>query len=339
MCIFFVPITWIYISTLYKGDNITRLTTDPPLIKFDDFKMLEKHQFNTYSPRLNLQDLFFARRYNNSVINKLIKKHGAVRTHENFPVVSEFWYHLMYWLRPYPTFELSLNFLKDEIPKQIWRYINNSKMLPNYGEGTDDYMKKNLNFHMKKCNKSAIILPRMDAYKMHSILKQMKKPVYLGKDKIIENFWGYKFMGYFPKKYVFRVRYIFQAGIFQWWQKHFDYSLDLKLNIHAKRLMSLYNQTRALENNGNKTVVAKLSFIYVTGLIISFIIFVCVEVRARENLFQDISVIFVRFQYIFFRMFRKAFNFSFQLKTSILLKFKLIRRKTNLASCKNCLLR
>lgn len=42
MCVSFVPITWLYLTTLYKGENVNRPTAEPPLIQFDTFDMLER---------------------------------------------------------------------------------------------------------------------------------------------------------------------------------------------------------------------------------------------------------------------------------------------------------
>ncbi len=144
---------------------------------------------------------------NMSELRKLNKKHGSIISHEAFPVVSDLWYQLMIWIRPLGTAQLGLNFLKDEIPKQTWKYINNSAMMP---------IELNYSVYMKMCNKSAIIVDQPIAIKLYTVLKQMGKPSFLGKDKIVEVFWGYKFVGYFPPKLVLRARYIFEAGIFEW---------------------------------------------------------------------------------------------------------------------------
>lgn len=41
--VFFVAITWMYLSSLYKGDNVTRVTAEPHLTQFDTFKSFEEN--------------------------------------------------------------------------------------------------------------------------------------------------------------------------------------------------------------------------------------------------------------------------------------------------------
>lgn len=130
---------------------------------------------------------------------------------------------------------------------------------------------------MKSCNKSATILKRQTAIRLHIFLTRLGSPSFFGKNKIIERFWGYKFDGYFPSKLVFRARFLFESGLFEWWQKHFDYSFTLKLNVHETILMALYNQNIAAENSGSKTAVAILTLIPGVGLLMVFIIFLCAE--------------------------------------------------------------
>ncbi len=129
-CVSLIPLTWLYLSTLYKGENVTRLTADPPLIQFDTFEMLEEYQFTIYSRTVNLNTSNNAEFYNVNELAKLHKQYGRILTHEALPIVSELWYELMNWLRKRDKHLYSLNFLKNEIPRQMWKYINNSAMFP-----------------------------------------------------------------------------------------------------------------------------------------------------------------------------------------------------------------
>ncbi len=213
---------------------MTRLTAEPPLIQFDTFEMLEEYQFTTYSRRFNLRKSNF---HNISEIAKIHTQYGSVFTNEALPFVSELWFELMLSLKPFEKFQLGLYLLKDKIPQKMWKYINNSAMFPDYGPGHKQSISNILNFHMKWCNRSAFILKSGQAVILNTILKQMSKPSFLGKDKIIEMFWGYRFRGYFPPNIIFREKYIFEAGVFEWWQKHAEYSLILETNIHSNLLL------------------------------------------------------------------------------------------------------
>ncbi len=199
-CIFCVPITWLYLSTLYKGDNVTRLTADPPLTPFDTFQTLQENQFDIFTRRVNLSSTFNSPFYNLGQIVTLLKQHGSIIAHEAVPVVSELCFVIMQQLRPSRRdgSKLSLLFLKDEVSQQMWKYINHSRMLPDFGQDDYENISTILNIHMNRCNKSAMIISRQKATKLHKILKSLGKPSYLGKDTIFETFWGYQFKGYFP---------------------------------------------------------------------------------------------------------------------------------------------
>ncbi len=59
LCFIFDPITWMYLGTLYKRVNVTRLTAELPLTSFDTFDMLEAYQFNTYTQSKNMSSSLF----------------------------------------------------------------------------------------------------------------------------------------------------------------------------------------------------------------------------------------------------------------------------------------
>lgn len=144
-------------------------------------------------------------------------------------------------------------------------------MLPEIGQGLQENAFTILNIHMSKCNKTVMLLRRQAAIQLDTVLKHMGKSSLHGKDKILESFWGYSFKGYFSSNIVFRVRYLFDAGVFETQQMYYDYSIVLKLNSHGKRLIALYNQTITSEKMGSKTVVAVLTLIPGFGLLVSVI--------------------------------------------------------------------
>lgn len=287
LCLFFVPLTWFYFSTIYKDENVTRLTADPPLTPFNTFEMLAEHNFTTYSRRIDMSSPY----YHVSVMSlirtiALHKKHGSVSNHEAFPVVSELWYEIMQQLRPDRNSpERSLMFLKGDISPQTWRYINNSAMLPNLGQNFGQDVSTLANIHMKRCNKSAIIVPKHEAVQLHGLLQTLGKPSYYGKDKKMETFWGYKFEGHFPPNIVQNVRFLFNAGVFEWWKKQIDYSIQLKTN-NKYSILILCNQNNTSESGGIRTAVAVLSLIPGVGLLLSFILFVCFEIYVLHNKFS-----------------------------------------------------
>lgn len=52
---------------------------------------------------------------------------------------------------------------------------------------------------------------------------------------------------YFPSNLVFRARYIFGIGVYEWWQKHFKNSFAPKLNVHFKNILSVHNQNITIQ--------------------------------------------------------------------------------------------
>ncbi len=82
-----IPLAWLYISALCKADNITNLTTDPPLTSFDTFDSLVQNNFQTYSRSFKLRNM--------STIQSTTTKNGNLTSHKRFPFVSEFWGRVM----------------------------------------------------------------------------------------------------------------------------------------------------------------------------------------------------------------------------------------------------
>src|SRR3989442_1165959 len=130
---------------------------------------------------------------------------------------------------------------------------------------------------MNKCNKSAIILPKLQDIKLHEIQKQLNKPSFLGKDKIYEFFWGYQFQRHFPNHLIFRGPNLFEAGVFEWWKKHLEFSFILKLRTHGKSSVLKNSQNDTSSTSGDKTAVAVLSIIPGVGLLSSIICFILWE--------------------------------------------------------------
>lgn len=102
----------------------------------------------------------------------------------------------------------------------------------------------------------------------------MEKPGFIVTDELFVTFLGYQLLRYLPPHTVFRAKYFFAAGIFEWWRKHFDYSLVLKLSIHGKRLMDPHNQNMTYAKGESKTAVAILTLIPGFGLHFSFTVFI-----------------------------------------------------------------
>lgn len=213
---------------------MTNLTTDPPFTRFDNFEALIEYKFKTYSRKVNLAENSMV--YNLGYLGQELNGPGRIEAHEAFPKVSHLWKRINGLIRPVRFSTESLYTLRNEISNQTWRYINNSAMLPDYGVPGSDNISTMFIHHMQKCNKSAIIDTEEHVIMADKVLKAMGKKSYVGVDKMLEAFLGYRFRRYFPSSVILKVRYLFGSGITNWWRKHFEYSLNMKYNIHIKNI-------------------------------------------------------------------------------------------------------
>lgn len=205
---FFVPLVWLLLSTLYKGDNITRLTAEPPLTQFDTFSSLVQNHFQIRIRTFNLNESHFHPYFDWLESAKLALLHGSVKGHEAFPIISELWYEIIMQLRPGQQNERSLIYLRDEISQKMWNFIDNSAMIVNYGVAQYVNMETIIDTHMNKCNRSAMILPRDMAFQLYTTLKRDKKPVSLAGMLSLKHF------GDISMKVIFRQTYFIKGDIF-----------------------------------------------------------------------------------------------------------------------------
>ncbi len=134
--------------------------------------------------------------------------------------------------------------MKGKISPRFWFYLTHSRMLAewklsNGGRGFDESLEQVINMHMGKCSKTAVILNENMALQLFTTLKNEKKPVFYGKDAIIDTFKGYTYKGYFPYHVLRRIRFSFHSGIIEWWTNYLKWFLVLKTQIghassHAK---------------------------------------------------------------------------------------------------------
>lgn len=278
-----VSVAGMILSNSYKGENITRLTAEPKLLPFDTLDSLLQNNVDIRWRRIN-SNKWPIFRTNESV--NLTKIYGSVKGHESFPIVSELWVALIYRLRPQRANERSLYYLKDEISNQTWKYINNSAMLSDVGQGLGENVQTIVDLHMDKCNKSAIALTNYVALQLYTILKSKGKPAYFGKEIIYENHRGYKFNGIFPAKYIYKATYLFQTGIVNWWRKYFEFAMVLKTSSYIRQKMfSTAKISSTAQNSNQNTAVAVFSVILGTGILISVMVFVFFEIESLQILF------------------------------------------------------
>lgn len=255
-----------------------RITLESRLVWFDNFNTLVEYKFKIYVPRYRLsngeQD---ALKQNLGVEQTYTQENG----HEAFPVVSKLWRRVMLSLSY--SYWGSLVNMKSKLSKDLWLYFNHSKMFPAEIENRDspDYGRTSsvaIENHMENCEKSAVIVSNEEAILLYSNLKVKKKPAYFGKNLIQETLMGYKFRGYFPPNIFKRCKSYFQAGIVEWWQKYFRWSLMIKSRVEEMKNMSRNDNNGTLWNEvKGKGGIYALSCIPVFGFTLAVITFLVMD--------------------------------------------------------------
>ncbi len=292
--IVFIPLMSLILGNYYKGDNVTRLTLDAPLLPFDTFESLIKNNFTVYSRRIRLS------KYATDGIKARYNTKGNYfpnMRHEDFPIVSELWHEVM--LRRTMHEWQRLTSLGTVISKNIWWYLNNSRMFPewldrNGDRGAHENIIQVMTMHMDKCDKSAVILGSEFALRLYTVLSVKKKPVYLGKDIVSETFGGYKYFGYFPKLDYFRARYYFQSGITNWWETYFKWAIVLKTRSEGRKLLWVRRHSKTFPNqNKDHGATLALYVIPLTGYLSATIVFICFD----SYIFESLAYVLNRMKY------------------------------------------
>lgn len=288
---FVIPSSFTYLGNLYKGDNITRLTLDPPLIPFNTFEKLISNAFKTYvrtiKPSENARKLAGKNLVSS---NQTTRKNG----HEAFPFVSELWEEIMnVWTidnwRP-------LYMMGTKLSNSTWNYLNNSEMFPPWYNTRGDprtleSINEILKMHMGTCSKAAVILPDKEAELIFGFLTLKKMPAYFGEDFISKTLNGYKYFGKFPDKILWKAKHLFSSGVLEWWRNFFKWS-QLTKQIPQITRIETNNPTLASFGISAGTRILSLCFLPLNGIVISIVTFVLFEINFCGNLKVKLSNIF-----------------------------------------------
>ncbi len=276
---------FLVLSNCYKGDNITRLTLPPPLVKFDTFNSLVENGFKIFVRQIYLRysELAFLK-------HTFGYKYFATRSrHEYFPVFSELWREMMSRFRS----KYSLSKLKNEFSEQEWVYLNNTVMFPAWNKtngeiGTRESLEYILDNYMDACNKSAVLLTETMGIPLYHILKGKEKAVYYVKDVINENIMAYRYWGFFHTSVMLKPRYFLQSGVSEWWQKFFKWSLMVKANLEK------HTQSSRLTKQ-SVTAILNLFIIPLVGLLLSILVFLLIEgtiFRIGKFIYRKLAMLF-----------------------------------------------
>ncbi len=276
--LFCLPLSFLLLSNVYKGDNITNLTLEPSLVPFDTFNSLIQNNFKIFSRRCGMPD-----DRNGSIFGKTLglkTKYVRESEHEAYPIISEIWHSVLSTLTFGDMNRLSV--LKHQISNRTMMYLNHSEMLPEWKTELGEYGEMEttdeiLSMHMESCNRSIIILFEILATELHTNLQTQKKPSYSGKDILMENTHGFQTYGYFPPNLKLRLHHGNQLEIVEWWQKYIKWYLVLRNEL---KVNGMSNHSITMEET--KSGVYVLSIIPAAGLLLAIVVFVVYECNALK---------------------------------------------------------
>lgn len=100
------------------------------------------------------------------------------------------------------------------------------------------------------------------------------------------------------KKYHLRSSYFFQTGIGNWWSNYLQFVIVLKSTVQSEKFLSRNNGTsKMVEKDKHRVVVvAVLTIIPATGLLLAFFVFVSVDSNFWSAMKNFLSNIFRGFQ-------------------------------------------
>lgn len=281
----FIPTAFLILGNQYKGDNITRLTLDASLIPFDTFDSLVENRFEIFLRPVHMQ--FDYRDWETADPKKYYVQESD---HEAYPIVSQLWYFVSSHFKLEKSFKISS--LENAIPERILYYLENSKMLSvniSNGHYQGDVDQNRLEKYIEKCDKAALILLQEAASYIYDKLSVNKKPAYLGKDIIIENWQGFNYFGYFPVKILLRFRHYFQSGIVGWWGKHVKWVLMMRTRAEEMRTLSELSIEEHISLNGMHGQIYALCFVPLVGFLISTVAFILVDSHILKNIVKSIK--------------------------------------------------
>lgn len=247
---FAIPFVLLVLSNEYRGDNISRLTVETGIYPFDEFDTLVQHEFMVYVWQKRLRNLWYR------MFKKNKHQYGFHKTSNNeyFPIVSTLWFQIMI---QFPSMN-TLQKFACRLSNRTWLYLNHTRIfdiedlqaLKNFTAKMHGYHRSIM--QLMYCNKSAVMLHGSEAFIAYKNLSYMKAPVFLGKDIIHENIYGYAFSRKMPASVHLRQNYVFQAGICRFWNKYIDCVLELRANnrfrIHLNKKYSFGRESGTFQN-------------------------------------------------------------------------------------------
>lgn len=263
----------IVLSNLFKNENITQITLPLQPIPYDSFPSLVKNNFVIYTRATVYGSLSVNRIVHKGFANLLWLVHPRGNYSNHYVSIgfqSELFHfakaetsvrNWQYWLFPIET-----------LPVRIQKVMKHTRLHSRWMEMLIYGMiEKDI---LEECNKTALLLPDLEANSVYYELKKEGKSAFLGEDLDIRKQFGILFERRVNPFILIRVKGLFMAGLFDWWT---NMIVNEMTKIKSGFLGAGIVPRTSSDMNGNIAVVFVLFLVGVSVAIFRFLF----EVRGR----------------------------------------------------------
>ncbi|CAL8069490.1 unnamed protein product [Orchesella dallaii] len=298
----------IVLSNAYKNDNISRLTLPLEAIPYENFDQLVKHKFEIFTrgffytgisgisvvkSLINLEDLGISWLGEGKLFNLDFDYMPYIKPdppHDDHDISFVFQSELMLYAKSERS-QRGRNVTKTIFSNRTQYLLNHTRLHERWWE----QLNKNLsNFDLiKVCNKTAILLPEIDAYPLYYKLLQEKfKDVYLSKEAFFALSYGVLFWRSVNPFILQRAQGMVQSNIMEHWNQFVvHFMTSVKSGYGGRTLLAHSVEPVASDMKGNIVVVFTLLPL---GVVVSILIFV-IEIRRHGHVKIQFEKIYVNF--------------------------------------------
>ncbi|CAL8069489.1 unnamed protein product [Orchesella dallaii] len=297
--LFKIPfLRWIYlsfmavgivISTAYKNDNISMLTLPLQPIPYENFDQLVEHKFDIFTrgffwtgvsidvaiSLVNLSSLGIPLFEQNDTVSMGLDFFKPSSTHDNHDISYLLQSELMQYARSERS-QRNRIVEKSYFSNRTQYLLNQTKLHHRWWELLNGKVK---NFDLIKiCNKTAFLLPEIEAYPLYyELLKKNFKDVYMSKETLFSLSYGLSFFRSVNPFVLKRLQGLVSSNIMEFWNRFLvKFMTSVKSGYGGGTIVET-NEPMASDMQGNIVVVFTLLPL---GLLGSTVLFV-VEIRHK----------------------------------------------------------
>ncbi len=256
----------IVLSTLFKNENISKITLPFQAIPYDNLPSLISNNFiiytrGTYYSTTNLRTLPIFRELPFAAnLFSLMHPKGNYSQHQ----ISFFFQSELYIYGQGETSTLNWQywfFSLESMPTHVYNLMKITNLLPNWMDQLINF-NEGQNEILNNCNKTALLLPGFEANSLYYELKSEGKSAFLGEDLDMSVEFGIKFLRRVNPQILVRMKSLYSAGLWNWWTKILVDDIIRIIGGFSERNVE---PLKASDMNGNIIVVF---LIYCSGIII-----------------------------------------------------------------------